>query len=70
VESAFNARLAGRVAAALILAASVAGTRARPQAAIDGLIAFCEKALGSALLDKVPQLTRRGMQLMRQRLPE
>jgi uncharacterized protein len=39
------------------------------QQEIDGLIAFYEGPLGSALVEKMPQLTQRSMALMQQRMP-
>jgi uncharacterized protein len=38
------------------------------QEEVDGLIVFYEGPIGSALIDKTPQLTQRSMQLMQQRM--
>jgi hypothetical protein len=39
------------------------------QEEIDGLIAFYEGPIGSALVSKLPQLTQRSIQMMQQRMP-
>lgn len=38
------------------------------QQEIDGLIAFYQGPIGSALIDKLPQLTQRSIQMMQQRM--
>lgn len=39
------------------------------QQEIDGLIAFYQGPIGSALVNKLPQLSQRSMQMMQQRMP-